>query len=338
MRSPQSRGNHPAAYRKSFLKCSWRTAGAFLLLSIGRFAVGQEAMQSSSAEAAMPIHAADAAPEATHKPQGSNTLAYWFGSTYRTPFVLQPNSFKAADIQRRTLEYTHVDFWKAGSNFADVMLNQSNMAEQAASGGTGATEVYVTLRSDVSLNEITQSRTFRTGPLRDIAIEIGANLETKNSSFAPAERTLYTGPKFQFALPKGFFNVGLHLRKEWNHEGVLGKSEHYDPDFNTEVNWMVPFTLGKMHLAWAGFADHNTPKGKDSFGSKTEGEFLVRSAVSVDAGQFLFRRAQLLDVSGGLWYWRNEYGKPSSDPGARQATPFIGLVYHLDGGRAIRRR
>ena len=340
MRLPMSRGKYPAVNRKSVLKCSWRAACAFLVLSIGiRGAAGQQAIQPSSSTAGvLPVHSAGAAPDDAHKPQEANTLAYWFGSSYRTPFVLQPNSFKAADIQRHALEYTHVDFWKMGSNFVDVMLNQSNMAEPAAGGGTGATEVYVTLRSDISLNGITQSKMFHTGPLRDVALEAGTNLETKNSSFAPAERTLYVGPKLQFALPRGFFNVGVHLRKEWNQEAVLGKAEHYDPDFNTEANWMVPFTLGKAHLAYAGFADYNTAKGRDSFGSNTAGEFLVRSTVSVDAGQFLFGRAQLLDVSCGLWYWHNEYGKPSSDPGAKQATPFVGLVYHLDGGRAIRRR
>jgi len=311
---------------------------ALLLLAGLHPAVAQVALSSSSSTAGvMPVEQTDAGADKAVKSHGSNVLAYWLGSRYRTPFVLKPNTFRAADIQRQSLEFTHVDFWKMGSNLADVMVNQSDMAEPAAGGGSGATEVYVTLRSDMGLNEITHSRTFRTGPLRDIAIEIGANLETKNSAFAPAERTLYAGPKFQLALPKGYFNVGLHLRQEWNQEGVLGKSEHYDPDFNTEATWMLPFTPGKLHLAYAGFADYNTPKGKDSFGTKTVGEFLVRSTVSVDAGQFLFGRAQLLDVSAGLWYWHNEYGKPSSLAGAKQATPFLGLVYHLDGGRAVGR-
>jgi hypothetical protein len=118
---------------------------------------------------------------------------------------------------------------------------------------------------------------------------------------------------------------------------VLGKSENYDPDFNIEPTWMLPFSLGKAHLAWSGFADYNTQKGIDSFGSQTVPEFLVRSTLSVDLGVALFHRAQLFDLSGGLWYWHNEYGKPSSDPGAEQTTPFIGIVFHVDGGRATRR-
>jgi hypothetical protein len=87
--------------------------------------------------------------------------------------------------------------------------------------------------------------------LRNVAFEMGANLETKNSSFAPAERTLYIGPKFVIAMPKGYFNVGFHFRKEWNHEGVLGKLENYTPDFNIEPNWMSHSKSVKcrLHLA-----------------------------------------------------------------------------------------
>ncbi len=177
---------------------------------------------------------------------------------------------------------------------------------------------------------------FHKGPLRDVVFEFGANLETKNSSYAPSEKTIYIGPKLEFALPKGFFNVGLHFRKEWNHEGVLGKSESYDPDFNIEPAWLLPFKVGKAHMAFSGFADYNTPKGNDSFGGETVPEFLVRSVISVDVGSFLFRKPQLLDVSGGLWYWHNEYGKPSSDPGAEQLTPLIGVNFHLDGASGRR--
>ena len=111
--------------------------------------------------------------------------------------------------------------WERGaslSNFADVMVNMSNLAEPANGGGSGATETYFILRPGIDLNELSHSRVFHKGPLRDVVFEFGANLETKNSSYAPSEKTIYIGPKLEFALPKGFFNVGLHFRKEWNHE------------------------------------------------------------------------------------------------------------------------
>ena len=268
----------------------------------------------------------------------SDTLSYWYGSLYRTPSVLVPGTGKPANIQRHSIEYTHASGWALGSNFANVTLSQSDMAEPAANGGTGATEAYVILRSGLGLNQLTGTTKFRKGPIANVSLELGANLETKNSAYAPAERTIYAGPNVQFAVPRGYMHVGFHFRKEWNHEGVLGKQEDYAPDFNIEPSWMLPFQVGKVHLAYSGFAEYNTAKGKDSFGSKTVPEFLVRNTVSVDLGALLFHRAQLVDVNGGFWYWHNEYGKPVSDPGAEQKTPMIGVTLHLDGGRAMGKR
>jgi hypothetical protein len=274
-------------------------------------------------------------PSAPHRPPGTDTVSYWYGSNYRTPFVLKPNSSDPANIQRHSLEYKHTDFWALGSNFIDVTLAKSNMAEPAAGGGDGATEAYVTIRSNFGLNEITGNGNFKFGPVRNVAIEVGANLQTKNSSFAPSERTIYFGPNIQLAVPRGYFNIGLHLRKEWIHEGPLGKVADYHPDFNIEPSWMIPFSIGKTHLAYSGFADFNTPKGKDTFGTDSVSEFLIRSAVSVDIGSPIMHRAQLLELNGGLWYWHNEYGKPASKPGAAQTSPIIGLTIHLDGGRPL---
>lgn len=297
----------------------------------------QESLTTASSTAPRTVQAPDGPP--SHPVQySSDLLSYWYGHSYHTPFVLNPATGKAANIARNSIEYTHAGCTGILSSFADVTLSHSDESEPAAGGGSGATEIYAILRPGVSLNGLTRSSTFHKGPLRDITFEVGANLETKNSSYAPAERTLYIGPALQFALPRGFLNVGLHARKEWNHEGILGKPENYEPDFNIEPNWMIPFTLGKVHLSYSGFAEYNTAKGRDSFGSDTVGEFLLRNSLAIDLGRTLFHRAQLVELNAGFWYWHNEYGKPSSDPGAEQMTPIFGLSFHLDGGRLVRRQ
>jgi hypothetical protein len=275
---------------------------------------------------------AAAIPEPAQR-HSSDTVAYWYGPSYRTPFVVDPGTGAAADIQRNSVEYSHVGSWGLVNNFADVMVNMSDMTEPAANGGSGATEAYVILRSNVGLNEATNSKTFHWGPLRDLSLEAGANLETKNSSYAPSEKTVYLGPNLHFALPRGYFNVGLHARKEWNHEGVLGKSESYDPDFNIEPAWMLPFAIGKAHFGFSGFADYNTAKGKDSFGTQTVEEFLIRCVVATDIGGIVLHKSGLLDLNGGLWYWHNMYGKPPTAPGTEQMTPIIGMAFHLEGFR-----
>ena len=303
-----------------------------LLLSLFLFATMSALAQDSLAEGFVAAHSAPAA--AAHQPPGTNSVTYWYGTGYHTPFVLKPKSSHPANIVRNSIEYKHTDFWKMGSNFVDVMLAKSNMAEPSAGGGDGAFEAYVTLRSTFGLNQITGTRAFKFGPVRDTAIEVGANLETKNSAFAPSERTIYLGPNFQFAIPRGYLNLGLHYRKEWNYEGILGKSENYHPNFNIEPSWMIPFSIGKAQLSYAGFAEYNTEKGTDSFGTQSAPEFLFRSTVAVDLGTLMLNRAQLVELNAGVWYWHNEYGKPSSAPGSSQTAPIIGLTFHLDGGRS----
>jgi len=289
---------------------------------------------------AFPLAAQDAPPASPGQqrtafvPPGSDVLAYWYGPNYRTIFVTKPNSADAANIPRNSLEYTHAGFWTMGSNVGDLTLSKSNMAEPANGGGSGAVEVYFIWRSTLGLNEVTHSRSFHVGPLRDVSVELGTNLETKNSSYSPAEKTIYFGPTLQFAVPKGFFNVGLHLRKEWNHEAVLGKADDYAPDFNIEPTWMLPFAIGKVLMAYSGFAEYNTPKGKDSFGAAPVSEFLLRNYVSVDLGALLLHKPQLIELNGGFWYWNNEYGKSGSDPGAKQFTPIFGIALRLDKSRA----
>ena len=297
-------------------------------------AVSQDAPTAEFVESH--VAAPRAGPQSAHRPPNTDTVSYWYGANYRTPFVLKPGTFQPANIQRHSLEYKHVDTWTLGYNLVDLMLAKSDMSEPASGGGDGATEAYVTIRSGFGLNDITSSNAFQFGPIRNVALEVAANLQTKNSVFAPSERTLYFGPNLELKMPKGYLKLGLHLRKEWVHEGTLGKVANYDPNFNIEPSWLIPFSIGKAHLTYAGFADYNTPKGKDTFGTETSSEFLIRSAVSVDIGALMMKRAQLVELNGGLWYWHNEYGKPASQPGATQTTPIIGLTFHLDGGRSAR--
>ena len=65
---------------------------------------------------------------------------------------------------------------------------------------------------------------------------------------------------------------------------------------------------------------------------------IQRHALEITHLQFWSKGSNFADlmVSGGLWYWHNEYGKPSSDPGAKQTTPMVGITFHLDGNRAHR--
>jgi nucleoside-specific outer membrane channel protein Tsx len=159
------------------------------------------------------------------------------------------------------------------------------------------------------------------------------NIETKNSDYAPQEHTLYFGPNFQFGVGKGFVNVAFQLRKEWNHNGHLGVNESYDVDFNIEPVWHIPFQIGGARLAFDGFADYNTAKGKDAAGRATRAEFITRPLLKLDISPLVGQKSHVLEIGVGFEYWHNMFGKDAARvPGSDQFTPVFALAVHLPLG------
>ena len=111
---------------------------------------------------------------------------YVFGPAYRNPFITTPSQPDGADISRNAIEFKHVDAWKYGHNLVEVIIKKSSDVEPAAGGGDGAMGLYAIFRSGVGINRIAGRPVVALGPLRDIDIQAGMNLETKNSDYAPA--------------------------------------------------------------------------------------------------------------------------------------------------------
>ncbi len=274
-------------------------------------------------------------PAPSFKPPtfADDTMMYVFGPDYRNPFIASPSQPEGADISRNAIEFKHVDAWKYGHNLAEIIIKKANGVEPAAGGGDGAVGLYAILRTGLGINRLAGRRVIALGPLRDIDIQAGLNLETKNTAYAPQERTLYFGPNLQFGVGNGFLNVGLHLRKEWNHNGNLGKHESFDVGFNIEPVWHVPFRLGPARLAFDGYADYNTAKGKDAAGRDTRAEFIARPQLKLDISSLVGQQARVLELGVGFEYWHNIFGKDAARvPGAKQFTPVVTLAVHLPLG------
>jgi hypothetical protein len=262
-----------------------------------------------------------------------DTLTYVFGPAYRNPFITSPEQPDGADISRNALELKHLDAWRYGHNVFEVMLKKSSAVEPAAGGGTGTFGLYAVFRSGVGINRLAGRPIVALGPLRDVDVQIGINLESKNSDYAPQERTLYLGPNLQFRFGSAFLNLGLHLRKEWNHNGHLGANESYAVDFNVEPVWHVPFRIGRARLAFDGYADYNTAKGKDAAGHETRAELITRPLLKLDLSPLLRRGSRVLELGVGFEYWHNIFGKDADVvPGASQLTPAFSLAVHLPLG------
>jgi hypothetical protein len=274
-----------------------------------------------------------AAPSFRPPAFADSTLMYVFGAAYRNPFITTPEQPDGADIVRHAIEFKHVDAWKYGHNAVEIIIKKSSDVEPAAGGGTGALGLYSIFRSGVGINRVARRPVISLGPLRDIDVQVGMNLETKSSDYAPQERSLFFGPNLQFRFGSGFLNVGLQVRKEWNHNGNLGVNESYDVDFNIEPVWHFPFRLGAAQLALDGFADYNTAKGKDAAGHETRPEFIARPLVKFDISPLVGQRSRILEVAVGFEYWHNMFGKDADRvPGAKQLTPVFTIAAHLPLG------
>jgi uncharacterized iron-regulated membrane protein len=262
-----------------------------------------------------------------------DTVTYVFGPAYRIPFITSSSQLDGADIARNAIEIKHVDAWKYGHNMIEVQIKKSNAVEPAAGGGVGALGLYSIFRSGLGINRLAGRPLVAAGPLKDIDIEVGMNLETKNSDYAPEERSLFVGPNLQFRFGQGFLNVGVHLRKEWNHNGNLGRAERYDADLNLSEVWHFPFSIGHARLAFDGFADYNTAKGKDAAGHDTKPEFITRPQLKLDLGPLVAGKAHVVELGVGFEYWHNMFGKDAARvPGAKQFTPVVTLAAHLPIG------
>lgn len=266
----------------------------------------------------------------------NNSLAYVHGADFRTPFIANAAQPRGADIARGTLQFSHVDAWRLGHNLAQVMFRSSSSVEPAAGGGAGATEFYGVFRAGLSINRMADRSVIGFGPLRDIDIQAGADLQTKNSAYAPSERALYLGPRLLFHFYSGaFLNVGIHLRKEWNRNGILGRNESYDAGLNIEPAWSVPFRVGSARLVFDGFADYNAPKGRNAAGHETRAELLVRPQLKLDVGALLGLAPAVLEFGAGMEYWHNMFGQDARVvPGAEQSAPVFSLIFHWGGHRA----
>lgn len=229
----------------------------------------------------------------------------------------------------------HFDTWEYGSNFfnADVLLSNPNEAAYHSSGGS--TEFYGVYRAQLSPDKIFGLNT-KIGPFDAINFEIGGDLETENTQFAPNKKLFVVGPNFHVTVPVGFLNIGVHLSKEWNHNGFCANgcaqpggpvSFHPTPEF--EIVWLYPLTFTGLPLDFRGFMNIVLPKGKDGFGADTYTEVLTRPQLQLDLGKMLFNKPHKPDVYLAVEIWNNKFGSGPKVAGTQQIAPTIGMEVHF---------
>jgi hypothetical protein len=244
------------------------------------------------------INRADAADSSF----SDNYVGYRYGTKFK-----EPATANGDDIQKNIVSFTHFNADASGSHFftADLLFSTSDDPEKDTT--RGAREIYAIYRRDFSLSKMMGRDFSKLKLIRDIALHLGGDMNAKDNTFDPRKRLLVMGPALQFALPAGYFNLAFDYSKEWNHNGIVNKDVSFNPAFEMEAVWGIPFQLGNASWQFNGFFNYVAPKGRDGFGVETKSEILTRPELLLNVGE-LFGKKNRFELGMGYEYWRNKFG------------------------------
>jgi len=240
-------------------------------------------------------------------------VGYRYGSDFHEPN--NPN-----DVKKNIIQFTHASGYSFGQNFVNLDIFKSDEADPTSRGGsTGATEFYLTYRHQLHLGKLFD-KNLAFGPVKEVALTAGFDLNTKNTTFAPQKRLFVVGPTLKFDVP-GFLDVSLLYGRESNHCGLGAPAcptadITFDPQWILSAAWGIPFEAGPVPLKFQGFVNYNSAKGKDYADVETSAETLMRTSLMVDVGQLVASKKNTVLVGLGYELWRNKFGNEKTASGA----------------------
>lgn len=271
-----------------------------------------------------------AAPGAQAATWSDTFIGYRYSGEFREPS-------NRNEIEKNVLQFTHASGYSIGQNFVNLDVLQSDSNDPANRSKDGATEFYLTYRHQVYLGKAFD-RNVSFGPVKEVALTAGFDLNSKNTEFAPRKRLLVAGPTLKLDVP-GYLDVSLLYGKEWNHCGLIDKlcPDHdisFDPQWILSVAWGIPFQAGPVPLKFQGFLNYNSEKGKDYAGVKTEAETLMRTSLMADVGQMATGRKNVFFMGIGYELWLNKFGNHAfangrEKPGINTYAPTLQMEWHF---------
>lgn len=249
-------------------------------------------------------------------------VAYRYGSQFR-----EPNN--PSDVSKDIVQFTHASGYKYGSNFLNIDTFISSDKDKANNSSSGAHEIYLTYRHQLSLGKTTGMNT-QFGPVKDLALTAGFDLNTKDTTFAPRKRALVVGPTVKFDVP-GFLDLSLLYYSESNHKGIPNTPRPdltFDATYMLSTSWGIPFQAGKAPMKFQGFLNYTGKKGRDYNNVETAPETLLRTSLMVDVGQMAFDKKNTFWLGVGYEYWQNKFGNQPG-VGTRVSTPQVLAEFHF---------
>jgi hypothetical protein len=226
------------------------------------------------------------------------------------------------NVNKIIVNFGHFDVWDYGSNFFNIDILFSD------SPG-GSTEFYAVYRAQLSPDKIFGINT-KIGPIQAINFEIGGDAESENTQFAPDKKLFVVGPNFHLDVPAGFLDLGVHLSKEWNNNGITGRAVSFAATPEFELVWLYPLLFTGLPLDFRGFANFVLPKGKDGFGAQTAYEILARPQLQLDIGKMLYNKPHKPDLYFAVELWQNKFGNDHTKvSGSQEIAPEFGVEVHF---------
>jgi nucleoside-specific outer membrane channel protein Tsx len=245
------------------------------------------------------------------------------------PWISNPGGGKGSrNVNKIIVNLGHFDVWDYGSNFFNVDVLFSNANEPANNSAGGSTEFYAVYRGQLSPDKLFGLKT-SFGPIQAINFEFGGDAEAENTQFAPDKRLLIAGPNFHLNMPAGFFDIGVHVSKEWNNNGIVGKPVDFSATPEFEFVWLYPLNFTGLPLDFRGFMNIVLPKGKDGFGGNTYTEILARPQLQLDLGSMIYNKPHKPDIYFAVEFWHHKFGNGSELSGSSEVSPEIGVEVHF---------
>jgi nucleoside-specific outer membrane channel protein Tsx len=204
------------------------------------------------------------------------------------------------------------------------------------------TEIYGFIRSTLGWNELTHSKMFAIGPLKNISWAVGADFNTDNTFLSSAKRSFQGGLQFDFAMPfNGNLSFSGFAYKEYQHDGFGvafggGTNPSGDVEFDTTwgigVNYTQPlgFLPPWVPLTYKAIIGMHGPKGYGepipAAAGERKTELFTQQTLDLDIGKLAWSRANMWSIWVGYRYWKNKFGLNDAPLGLA-GTGGLGLTF-----------
>jgi hypothetical protein len=268
-------------------------------------------------------------------------------------FLVNANSFsyayyfKATDpgagyTPKNVINFTHFDVWAYGTNFFTIdWLKSTNGTADGVFGCVapncvGATEIYGLARSTLGFNQLFNTKAFSVGPLTNVSLIWGGDLNTFNGGSRAAKRDIVVGLNFDFALMwKGTFSFAVEAYKEWNQFGffqtaINDGSTNFNTTYRFEGLYVQPLgDLVKVPLTFSTLYGVNGPKGNGNVaGNASKLEYFIGPKLALDVGALAGWRPDMVSLFVGYRYWVNKFGAdPNLTPFTKESTWTTGVTF-----------